>query len=234
MKFCEPARRPTAGLPPPRAARNQAMPLWRAEMAAGAAVVRLTLRRTRAFPSQRALCTPTGFGVALQKGQDPIVLGGSAASPAAAETFEAWHKALKCSLHGGDYASGMRLLKPRMHTACVFRPPTYFKPWVGRDETLCLLGAVSEVFGTSFRYGRQWLSDDGREWALEFSAHVGSSAKTIHGIDLVSLDKDGLITEFTVLARPPNAVEALRNEMMQKVPVRMAALKVKQALGLTT
>lgn len=154
--------------------------------------------------------------------------------PAAAETFKAWHAALDHCLTQGDSAAGMRLLRPRVHSGCVFRPPTYFQPWVGREETLCLLGAVSEVFGPSFRYGRQWLSDDAREWALEFSAGIGASGRTVHGMDLVSLDEEGLIREFTVLARPPNAVEALKAEMMRKVPVRMAALKARQALGLVT
>ena len=82
------------------------------------------------------------------------------------------------------------------------------------------------------RYGRQWLSDDGREWALEFSADIGATGKTLHGMDLVSLDSEGSIIEFTVLARPTNAIEALKNEMILKVPVRMATLKAKQALGL--
>ena len=63
---------------------------------------------------------------------------------------------------------------------------------------------------------------------------MGGSAKTtVHGIDLVSLcETSGRIKEFTVLARPPNAVSALKDEMMRKVPVRLAALKAKQALGL--
>ena len=74
------------------------------------------------------------------------------------------------------------------------------------------------------------LSDDAREWALEFSAEVGG--KSVHGIDLVSLNEAGLISEFTVLARPPNAVAALKDEMMRRVPVRLATLKAKQALGL--
>ena len=161
-----------------------------------------------------------------------MVLGGGAASPAAAETFKAWHAALSHSL-AGDSSAGMNLVRPHMHSACVFRPPTYFKPWVGRDETLCVLGAVAEVFGPSFRYGRQWLSDDGREWALEFSADIGASGKTLHGMDLVSLDSEGSIIEFTVLARPTNAIEALKSEMILRVPVRMATLKAKQALGLT-
>ena len=95
-----------------------------------------------------------------------------------------------------------------------------------------LSSAVSEVFGSSFTYGRQWLSDDGCEWALEFEASIGDTGKTVQGIDLVSLcEQSGCIKEFTVLARPPNAVEALKKAMMQKVPMRLAKLKAKQALG---
>lgn len=134
---------------------------------------------------------------------------------------------------GADSATAMKILHHRVHPQAVFKPPTYYSAWTGRDEMMLLLGTVSEVFGTSFQYGRQFLSDDGREWALEFKAEVGSSGKTVHGIDLVSLDEDGLITEFTVLARPPNAVKALKEEMMMRVPTRLAALKAKQMLGFT-
>ena len=49
------------------------------------------------------------------------------------------------------------------------------------------------------------------------------------GADVASLD--GLITELTVLARPPNGVDALKSEMMRRVPPRLAALKARQALG---
>ena len=101
-----------------------------------------------------------------------------------------------------------------------------------RDFDSHRCSCVSEVFGPSFEYGRQWLSDDGREWALEFTADVGDSGKTVHGIDLVSLCEEGKIMEFTVLARPPNAVAALKDAMMRKVPVRLAKLKAKQALGI--
>lgn len=103
--------------------------------------------------------------------------------------------------------------------------------WTGRDETCLLLSCVAEVFGPSFRYGRQWLSEDGREWALEFTANVGATPKVVHGIDLISLSPAGKIQEFTVLARPPNAVSELKREMMSRVPVRLAALKAKQVLG---
>ena len=126
----------------------------------------------------------------------------------------------------------MSVLLPHMEPDCVFRPPTYYTPWTGKHETCLLLSCVAEVFGTSFRYGRQWLSEDAHEWALEFTADVGETRKSVHGIDLISLSSTGKIAEFTVLARPPNAVGALKAEMMSRVPVRLAALKAKKALGI--
>ena len=156
------------------------------------------------------------------------VYGASSASPQALATFRAWHGAIDAGMAGGD-ARGV--LRPILHDRCVFRPPTYFAPWTGGDEVCVLLEAAGEVFGSSFAYGRQWLSEDGREWALEFRADVAATGKALDGIDLVSVDADGLITDFAVLARPPNAVAALKDEMMRRVPVKMATLKAKQALG---
>ena len=163
-----------------------------------------------------------------------LIFGGERASDAHRATFRAWHDAVAGVLHGTMATEpAMDLLKPHMDPDCIFRPPTYFKPWQGRDETLLLLGTVGEVFGQSFSYGRQWLSEDGREWALEFSADIAGNEKhRVHGIDLVSLCEVGRIKEFVVLARPPNAVEALKAEMMKRVPVRLAKLKAKQALGM--
>ena len=182
-------------------------------------------RSGRARPMSTAAVSPS---LALK------VYGGKQSSPAAAATFAAWHECLDGVLYGGmDSSQAMEVLKPHMDEQCVFRPPTYFAPWKGREETLLLLSCVSEVFGNSFTYGRQWLSDDGCEWALEFEANIAESGKKIQGIDLVSLCEDtGRIKEFTVLARPPNAVDALKGAMMQKVPMRLAKLKAKQALGL--
>ncbi len=144
------------------------------------------------------------------------IFGGTDASESCRRTFDAWHAAAKVTLASAGDASydesaaeALRLVEPHFHERCVFRPPTYYKPWEGRAETLLLLGQVSQVFGPSFRYGRQWLSDDGREWALEFTAEIGASGRAIQGIDLVSLDADGLITDFTVLARPHSAKQML-------------------------
>jgi len=148
------------------------------------------------------------------------VLGGDNASLAVKGTFVAWHLAVQ----DARIDSLERFLAGRVAEQCTFHPPTYFPPWKGRREFLMLVTAAGEVFGDSFEYNRQWLSEDGREWALEFSAEIGATGKKIEGIDLVSLDEHGLIQEFKVLARPPNAVSALKDAMMMKVPPRLAML----------
>ena len=156
------------------------------------------------------------------------------ATPQALATFHAWHDSADAVLSGREsQQDAMARLRPHMRDDCVFRPPTYHGAWTGADETCLLLGTVSEVFGSSFRYGRQWLGEDGHEWALEFTTEVGAgSKKLLTGIDLVSLDEAGKIKEFTVLARPPNAVALLKDEMMRRVPMRLAAMKAKKAMGL--
>ena len=172
------------------------------------------------------------LGDRLYSTQAMTIFGGQNASPACKETFDAWHSSVNAVLYEGGSAEALHAaFAPHMAPDCVFRPPTYFTPWKGRDETLLILACVSEVFGPSFQYGRQWLSDDGREWALEFTADIAETGRTVHGIDMVSLCEAGRITDFTVLARPPNAVAALKDEMMRRVPVRLAKLKAKQMLG---
>ena len=188
-------------------------------------------RRLSTVVASRATIIPPPLASAAERIN---IYGGTLASPQAKATFAAWHESVDAVLKKGENPDdAMEILKPHMLKDCVFRPPTYYKPWTGRDETLLLLGCVSEVFGPSFEYGRQWLSDDGHEWALEFTTEVGAgSKKLLPGIDLVSLDEAGKIKEFTVLARPPNAVALLKDEMMRRVPMRLAAMKAKKAMGL--
>lgn len=172
-----------------------------------------------------------GFSRALGSGRLPSRtfehFGGHATLPQCRATFEAWHDVLGKVMHGEVQAEdAMTVLRPHIDPQCVFHPPTYWQSWTGRDETMMLLGTVSEVFGPSFSYGRQWLSDDGREWALEFSATIADSGLTVSGIDLVSLCEQGRIREFTVLARPPNAVAALK---VGRRPVDPAGAHVRHA-----
>jgi len=55
------------------------------------------------------------------------------------------------------------------------------------------------------------VSEDGQSVVLEFSARVGD--RGLKGIDLIAFDADGLITDFEVMVRPLNGLQALGAEM---------------------
>ncbi|MFI7290410.1 nuclear transport factor 2 family protein [Streptomyces anulatus] len=92
--------------------------------------------------------------------------------------------------------------------------PVKFTPFEGRPMVLGLFGVLLRTF-EDFRYvgelaGASQTSADGIEapsTVLLFRATVGG--REIHGIDLLHLDDDGRIKEFTVMVRPQSAVQAL-------------------------
>ncbi|WP_172381705.1 nuclear transport factor 2 family protein [Streptomyces sp. MNP-20] len=95
-----------------------------------------------------------------------------------------------------------------------FYSPVKFRPFEGREMVLGLFGVLLRTF-EDFRYvgsfeGTSGTSADGTEApsaVLLFRAAVGG--KEIHGIDLLHVDEDGRIKEFTVMVRPQSAVESL-------------------------
>ena len=103
-------------------------------------------------------------------------------------------------------------IAPMLAEDVVFRPPTYWADWVGREPVAILLEHVGAIF-QDFRYRRSW--EDGPNYALEFQAKVGDL--DIVGVDLITTNADGLITEFEVVARPYKTVGALREAMMERV-----------------
>lgn len=167
------------------------------------------------------------------KAEFGCINGGHEASETTLRTLYAWHSAVHEVAAGtGD---GRAHLEGVVAADAIFRPPTYFTPWKGREEMLTILECVGAVFGPEFKYGRQWLSDDGKDWALEFTApvpEVKGKKMLLEGIDLVKLDDAGMIVDFAVLARPPNAVTSLKDAMMMKAGPKLAALKLKQTFGM--
>ncbi|SDX48538.1 SnoaL-like domain-containing protein [Ruegeria halocynthiae] len=106
-----------------------------------------------------------------------------------------------------------------------FSPPTYYSTWTGRDPVAAVLGHVGQVF-SDFRYRR--IMGDGNDWALEFQCKVGELDAV--GVDLITLNPDGLIQEFEVVMRPYKTVGALREAMMARVMKDARFLKFKDAL----
>jgi len=64
---------------------------------------------------------------------------------------------------------------------------------------------------------------DGLNVVLEFSARVGD--KGVKGIDFIRFDEDGLITDFEVMMRPMNGVQALAAEMGARLGALLPAFK---------
>lgn len=92
-----------------------------------------------------------------------------------------------------------------------FRPPTYWKTRIGKPITMLILSSVMEIF-EDFEYRRQWI--DGENWALEFSARIDDLA--LKGVDLIRVENNKIV-DLEVLIRPPNAINALRHEMVTRL-----------------
>ncbi len=98
----------------------------------------------------------------------------------------------------------------------VFRSPVLFKPYEGRENVLKVLGAAERVLGLGgqFRYLHQ-LEDPGDRVAfLEFATVV--DGREVEGIDKLTFDESGLITELKVLIRPASALQAVGARMAEE------------------
>ncbi len=107
-----------------------------------------------------------------------------------------------------------------------FMPPTYYSTWTGRAPVAAVLGHVGKVF-SDFRYRRIMGSDN--DWALEFQCKVGDLDAV--GVDLITLNDDGLIQQFEVVMRPHKTIGALREAMMARVMTDPRFLEFKSALS---
>ena len=109
-----------------------------------------------------------------------------------------------------------------IHPDATFRSPMAFKPYHSAQAVMLLLRTVLTVF-EDFAYHRQLASGDGLSVVLEFSARVGD--KSLKGIDLIQFDADGLITDFEVMVRPINGLQALGGEMGARLAHLLPAYK---------
>ena len=95
----------------------------------------------RAFASR---AEPLGGDVSLAKYGN--VYGGREMSAAVAATFDVWHGLVEAVRDGGQVNdASVQRLRAVIADDCEFRPPTYFKPWTGGDETTVLLCCAAEV-----------------------------------------------------------------------------------------
>jgi hypothetical protein len=117
-------------------------------------------------------------------------------------------KAFRAAVEAGDLAGMVELLAPDV----IFNSPVAFKPFEGRETVGKVLEAVMNTF-EDFHYTDELDRDDVH--ALVFRARVGD--KQLEGLDLLRLNDEGEIADFTVMVRPLSGLIALAEAMGPKV-----------------
>jgi hypothetical protein len=139
--------------------------------------------------------------------------GNNALAPLPQKTLDDWHRFVA----SGDHA----LLPPLLSEHIVFRSPFVQSPIPGRQATLLVLTTVVQIF-ENFRYHRSFIAGS-HDVALEFGANIGKWQ--LKGVDLITFNEAGEMTEFEVMVRPIKALAALGEEMGNRIGPQLAQLK---------
>ena len=134
--------------------------------------------------------------------------------PNAAASLQQWHEMIRTA----DLSALPGLLDPQ----AVFRSPMAHTPYPGAAVVSMILNTVVKVF-EDFAYHRELATADGLNVVLEFSANVGG--KQLKGIDMIRFNEAGKIVEFEVMVRPLSGLQALGEQMGQRLGAYLAASK---------
>jgi len=138
-------------------------------------------------------------------------------APLPRQTLAGWHAFV---------ASGNPdLLRSLLAEHIVFRSPFVQSPIPGRIATLLVLTTVVQIF-ENFHYHREFVAGS-HDAALEFSANIGKWQ--LKGIDLIKFNAAGEMIEFEVMIRPIKALQALGDEMGNRIGPELAQLKAAAA-----
>jgi hypothetical protein len=113
----------------------------------------------------------------------------------------------RAAVERADIGAASELFSPDI----VFHSPVTFHPFVGRETVTQLLTLVAQTF-EDFRYTDELVTDGSH--ALIFKAAI--DGKELEGIDLLRLDEQGLIADFTVMLRPLSALIPFAQAMGEK------------------
>lgn len=129
------------------------------------------------------------------------------------QNLKNWHRHLK-----GEFPGGLDEL---LDDDCVFYSPIVFTPQEGKDLTKLYLGAAGNTFSdgdkakapgsdqSEFGYKKEVVS--GNHIVLEFESKI--DGKYINGVDIMTFNDAGKITEFKVMIRPLQAVNLMHAKM---------------------
>lgn len=128
------------------------------------------------------------------------------------DVVEKWHRHIRRELPGG--------LDELLDDDVVFLSPIVFTPQEGKAITKLYLGAAGNTLGGTkdgedgvkvpkFCYKKEVIS--GNHAVLEFESEI--DGKYVNGVDIITCNDAGKITEFKVMIRPLQAVNAIHKQM---------------------
>lgn len=118
-------------------------------------------------------------------------------------TLDRWHQIVAT----GDPA----LLDEILAEDCVFLSPVVHTPQRGRDITKLYLAGAMHVLNDGFRYVKEVVTPE--HAVLEFVCEIDGIE--INGVDIMSFDEQGKISEFKVMVRPLKAINMVHAKMQQ-------------------
>lgn len=120
------------------------------------------------------------------------------------EALDRWHEVVR--------TRNPAMLNQILAEDAVFHSPIVFRPQQGRDlVALYLTGAMHVIATPDFRYVRELV--DGRDAVLEFETVV--DGVQVNGVDMITWNDQGLITDFKVMLRPLKAITVVHQKMAE-------------------
>ncbi len=139
------------------------------------------------------------------------------------ECLDKWHAHLRGELEGG--------LDALLAEDVVFYSPIVFTALEGRETAKLYLAAAGSTFSegdtgkapgqqnSDFRYSKEVAS--GHHTVLEFETTV--AGKYVNGVDIMTWNDEGQITEFKVMIRPLQAVNLMHAQMKAQLEAMSGA-----------
>ncbi len=118
--------------------------------------------------------------------------------------LERWHEVVR--------SRNPALLNQILADDATFHSPILFRPQQGKDlVALYLTGAMHVIANPSFRYVRE-VSQDNTS-VLEFETQIDEVH--VNGVDIITWDDNGRISDFKVMIRPLKAVNVVQQRMAE-------------------
>lgn len=110
--------------------------------------------------------------------------------------LKSWHEVIE----GGSKPDALAEI---LHDDAVFHSPVVHTPQAGKPIVMAYLMAAGETLGNNqFKYLREVV--DGNVAVLEFQTEM--EGIQVNGVDIITFDDDGTITDFKVMVRPLKAI----------------------------